>query len=85
MPVPPKPAPVKFGEIEETEINVEWTPVEGATSYKVIVRDFAADPNDPEADMVFNFDGAFGFGSIAVVLICGEMLELTLPSFGKLF
>ena len=58
MPVPAKPRPVEFLEVEETEINIQWEPVEGATGYKIFVKDFSieGDWNVPEV-MKHEFDG----------------------------
>jgi hypothetical protein len=54
-----KPDPVEFLEVEETQINVRWKRVEGATGYTVIVKDFSVegDWDVPENVMVHKFDG----------------------------
>ncbi len=59
MPAPAKPKPVQFLEVEETEINIQWDPVEGATGYKLLVKDFSVegDWSVPEV-MKHEFDGA---------------------------
>ena len=58
MPAPAKPKGVEFLEVEETEINLRWDPVEGATGYRVLVKDFSieGDWNVPEV-MTHTFDG----------------------------
>lgn len=58
MAPPSKPKGVVFGDVEETEISISWEKVEGATGYKVLVKDFSieGDWNVPEV-MVHEFDG----------------------------
>lgn len=93
MPVPAKPRPVEFLEVEETEINVQWEPVEGATGYKIFVKDFSieGDWNVPEV-MKHEFDGSYSLWLcsvlrkvVAVVIFQKEALHLPSACFCSLF